>query len=64
MEDEEWEIQDLRKIAFPLAYAVLDSKSAGHQVCKDFVKKTIEKIGEGKIREFMEIQLIHQPSLY
>ena len=62
-EDDEWLVSDLRKIVLYLTLSILDKKVASSQVARDMIKKCIGKFGSEKVKEFMEIQLMHHNEL-
>lgn len=51
--EEKWQIEDFRKIALLLA------KNTNEDCIRDFFSQCVEKFGAKKVREFMEIQLMH-----
>jgi hypothetical protein len=53
--EEKWSIDDFRKIAILLAKNHKDEQVA------EFFNQAVENFGNRKIREFMEIQLMHHP---
>ena len=62
-DDEEWLVTDLRKIVLYLTLAVLDRKLASSQAPRDFMRKCVSKFGKESVKEFMEIQLMHNNEL-
>ena len=62
-DDEEWLVSDLRKIVLYLTLAVLDRKLASSQASRDFMRKCVSKFGKDSVKEFMEIQLMHNNEL-
>ena len=54
---------DLRKIVLYITLAVLDRQSESSQIARDFLKRCLNKFGKEKIKEFMEIQLMHHNEL-
>ena len=46
-----------------MTLSVLDRKLASSQASKDFLKKCVNKFGSEKVKEFMEIQLMHHNEL-
>ena len=53
--ENKWSIEDFRKIALNLAKHIRES------VIQHFFEQAVEKFGSKKIKEFMEIQLMHSP---
>jgi hypothetical protein len=51
--DEKWAIEDFRKLALLL------SKNLISDSVTEFFNKAVEIFGRGKVRDFMEIQLMH-----
>ena len=62
-DDEEWLVSDLRKIVLYLTLAVLDRKLASSHAPRDFMRKCVSKFGIETVKEFMEIQLMHNNEL-
>lgn len=56
--EEKWAIEDFRKLALPLA------KNKLHDVVLEFFTLAVEKFGKVKVRDFMEIQLMHNQNDY
>lgn len=54
--ENKWAIEDFRKIALLL------SKHIRETVVQDFFIQAVEKFGDKKVKEFMEIQLMHSPT--
>lgn len=57
-DDDKWSIEDLRKISIYLA------KNIKAIEVKDFIQQCGEQFGVKKVREFMEIQLMHSQVEY
>lgn len=51
--DEKWAIEDFRKLALLL------SKNLISDTVTDFFAQSVENFGKTKVRDFMEIQLMH-----
>ena len=51
--EEKWAIKDFRKLALLLA------KNQNLDIVLEFFNQAVEKFGKTKIRDFMEIQLMH-----
>ena len=51
--DEKWVIEDFRKLALLLAKNLISDSVT------DFFTQSVDKFGITKVREFMEIQLMH-----
>ena len=62
-EDDEWLVTDLRKIVLYITLSVLDKKITICQVSRTFLKRCSQKFGVEKVKEFMEIQLLHHNEL-
>ena len=62
-EDDEWLVSDLRKIVFYLTVSVLDKKVSSSQNARNFLKKVVKKFSLERVKEFMEIQLMHHSEL-
>lgn len=56
--DEKWAIEDFRKLALLL------SKNLISDSVTEFFNKAVEIFGRGKVRDFMEIQLMHNQTEY
>lgn len=56
-------VTDLRKIVLYMTLSVLDKKLASSEASRDFLKKCVNKFGAEKVKEFMEIQLMHHNEL-
>ena len=54
----EWQLDDFRKLATPLAIGLLKD-TADRAIMLRFTDLCIDKFGAKKLREFMEIQLMH-----
>ena len=61
--DDVWLVTDLRKIVLYITLSVLDKKIAQCQVSRLFIKRCSHKFGVEKLKEFMEIQLLHHNEL-
>jgi len=62
-EEDEWLVSDLRKIVFYMTVSVLDQKLASSQSARKFLKKVVQKFGLDRVKEFMEIQLMHHSEM-
>ena len=56
-------VSDLRKIVLYMTLSVLDRKLQSSQSSRDFLRKCVSKFGSEKVKEFMEIQLMHHNEL-
>lgn len=56
--EESWSIEDFRKLALNLA------KSLKTETVSEFFKQAVDKCGRAKVRDFMEIQLMHNQNEY
>jgi len=56
--EEKWAIEDFRKLALLL------SKNLREEPVIDFFMQSVEKFGINKVRDFMEIQLMHNQTEY
>ena len=56
-------VSDLRKIVLYLTLSVLDRKLQSSQNSRDFLRKCVGKFSSEKVKEFMEIQLMHHNEL-
>ena len=62
-DEDDWMVTDLRKIVLYMTLSVLDKKLASSQASRDFLKKCVNKFSAAKVKEFMEIQLMHHNEL-
>jgi len=56
-------VSDLRKIVLYITLSVLDRQLPSSEVSRQFLKKCLNKFGHEKVKEFMEIQLMHHNEL-
>ena len=56
-------MSDLRKIVFYLTVSVLDREVQSSLHARGFLKKVVGKFGLERVKEFMEIQLMHHSEL-
>jgi len=64
-EPNKWVLQDLRKIVLYLTQSILDRVSPSEsEIAKQFIQVCVDKFGDAKVREFMEIQLMHHNEVY
>ena len=52
-------VTDLRKIIFYLTMSVLDKSLPTAEYARSLVRNCVAKFGTEKVKEFMEIQLMH-----
>lgn len=62
-DEDDWLVSDLRKIVFYLTVSVLDHKVSSSQNARTFLKKIVDRFGLERVKEFMEIQLMHHSEL-
>ena len=62
-EEDEWMVTDLRKIVLFITLSVLDKTLDCRSVSRDFLRKCVGKFSSEKVKEFMEIQLMHHNEL-
>lgn len=62
-EEDDWLISDLRKIILYITLSTLDRQLPSSGVTREFLKKSVKKFGLEKVKEFMEIQLMHHNEL-
>lgn len=56
-------MSDLRKIVLYITLSVLDRKVESSDVSRQFLKRCLAKFGHERVKEFMEIQLMHHNEL-
>lgn len=56
-------VTDLRKIVLFLTLSVLDKTLESCSASRDFMRKCVGKFSSEKVKEFMEIQLMHHNEL-
>ena len=61
--DDDWMVTDLRKIIFYLTISILDKQLKIAENSRTLVRNCVVKFGSAKVKEFMEIQLMHQNEL-
>ncbi len=62
-EVDDWLISDLRKIIIYITISALDKKVSTSDTGTDFLKNCVAKFAIEKVKEFMEIQLMHNNEL-
>ena len=62
-ETEDWLISDLRKIIINVTFSTLDKHDPSSENVRTFLRKCVSKFGVDKVKEFMEIQLMHHNEL-
>ena len=56
-------VSDLRKIVLYITLSIVNRQVSSCQNSRDFLQKCVQKFGLEKVKEFMEIQLMHHNEL-